>query len=74
MEKTLRSRENLINGEIFMANKRFEEVYSQGKLKVMKIIRDNETGVLYMLHQQGYGAGLTVMVDRDGKPLIDADY
>jgi len=57
-----------------MANKRFEEVYSQGKLKVMKIIRDNETGVLYMLHQQGYGAGLTVMVDRDVKPLIDENY
>ncbi len=24
-----------------------------------------------MLHQEGYGAGLTVMVDQDGKPLVD---
>ncbi len=57
-----------------MANKRFEEVYIQGKLKVTKILRDNETGVLYMLHQEGYGAGLTVMVDKEGKPLLDEDY
>lgn len=54
-----------------MAENRFEEVYKQGKLNVVKMIRDNETGVLYMLHQDGYGAGLTVMVDKDGKPLVD---
>lgn len=57
-----------------MGKNRFEEVYTQGKLKVMKVIRDNETGVLYMLHQQGYGAGLTVMVDPEGKPLVDEDF
>ena len=56
-----------------MANKRFEEVYTQGKLKVTKVIRDNETGVLYMLHQEGYGAGLTVMVDQEGNPLVDKE-
>ncbi|WP_130859347.1 DUF6440 family protein [Gracilibacillus phocaeensis] len=54
-----------------MSDNRFEEVYTQGKWKVTKVIRDNETGVLYMLHQEGYGAGLTVMVDQDGKPLVD---
>lgn len=57
-----------------MADKRFEEVYTQGKLKVTKIMRDNETGVLNMLHQDGYGAGLTVMVDQEGKPLVDTDF
>ncbi len=57
-----------------MTSKRFEEVYSQGKLRITKVIRDNETGVLYMLHQEGYGAGLTVMLDRDGTPLVDEDY
>lgn len=57
-----------------MADKRFEEVYTQGKLKVIKILRDNETGVLYMLHREGYGAGLTVMVDQEGKPLVDTDF
>lgn len=54
-----------------MADKRFEEVYTQGKLKVTKVIRDNETGVLYMTQQEGYGVGLTVMLDQEGKPLVD---
>ncbi|GEN87928.1 DUF6440 family protein [Oceanobacillus sojae] len=57
-----------------MADNRFEEVYTQGKMKVTKVIRDNETGVLYILHQEGYGAGLTVMVDQDGKPLVDKNF
>jgi len=57
-----------------MAKKRFERIYTQGTLEVMKIIRDNETGVLYMAHQQGYGSGLTVMVDQNGKPLVDKEY
>lgn len=54
--------------------KPFEEIYSEGKFNVKKIIRDNETGVLYMLHQAGNGAGLTVMVDRDGKPLVNKGF
>lgn len=57
-----------------MADNRFEEVYTQGKMKVTRVLRDNETGVLYMLHQEGYGAGLTVMVDQDGKPLVDKNF
>lgn len=32
---------------MIMTEKRFEEVYTQGKLKVTKVIRDNETGVLF---------------------------
>ena len=31
-----------------MENKRFEEVYKQGKLKIVKVIRDNETGVCFI--------------------------
>ena len=57
-----------------MANKRFEDVYTQGKMEVTKIIRDNETGVLYMFHYGGPASGLTVMVDKDGKPLVDKDF
>ncbi|KMY44577.1 hypothetical protein AC622_10235 [Bacillus sp. FJAT-27916] len=57
-----------------MANKRFEDVYTQGKMEVTKIIRDNETGVLYMFHYGGPTSGLTVMVDKDGKPLVDKDF
>jgi len=55
-------------------NNRFVEVYKQGKLTVSKVIRDNETGVLYLVHQEGYGMGLTVMVDAEGKPIVDKDF
>ncbi|GHU51817.1 hypothetical protein FACS1894132_00080 [Clostridia bacterium] len=35
------------------------------------VIKDKETGVLYLFQQAGYGAGLTVLLDRDGKPFVD---
>lgn len=54
--------------------KRFEVIHKQGAMEVFKIIRDNETGVLYMSNHSGYGGGITVMVDPDGKPLIDEDF
>lgn len=57
-----------------MTEKRFEEVYSQGKLDVTKVLRDNETGVLYLIQREGYGVGLIVMVDADGKPLLDKGF
>lgn len=56
-----------------MTDKRFEVIYTQGKLKVTKVIRDNETGVMYMLHQEGYGIGLTAMLDQEGNPLVDKE-
>lgn len=31
---------------------------------------DKETGVMYLFVKNGYGGGLTVMVDENGKPLI----
>ena len=55
---------------IFMG-KRFETTVKQGTLEVVKIIRDNETGVQYLVHHAGYGSGMTVLVDQDGKPLLD---
>jgi len=57
-----------------MSDKRFEEVYKQGKLTVSKVLRDNETGVLYLVHQEGYGMGLTVLVDEEGKPMVDKNF
>lgn len=55
-----------------MAKNRFVEVYSQGVLNVAKVIVDRETGVNYLLssHDLREGAGLTVLVDQDGKPLV----
>ncbi|MBQ4054921.1 MAG: xylan 1,4-beta-xylosidase [Clostridia bacterium] len=51
--------------------KRFEKVYSQGVGSV-EIWVDRETGVNYLYRQSGYSGGLTVLLDKDGKPVITA--
>ena len=39
------------------------------------ILRDTETGVLYLVCQTGnYSGGLTPLIDKDGKPLTDNNY
>ena len=49
--------------------KRFEKVYTQGA-GTMEIWVDKETGVNYMFQAYGYSGGLTVLVDKDGKPIV----
>jgi len=51
--------------------KRFEKVYSQS-MGSMEIWVDKETGVHYLYRNGGYGGGLTVLLDKDGKPIISA--
>lgn len=53
-----------------MKNDRFEVVYSQGKMNVMEIWVDKETGVNYLFRHSGYAGGLTPLLDREGKPVI----
>ncbi len=50
--------------------KRFEKVYSQGALTTTEIWVDKETGVNYLFHQSGYAGGLTVLLDKYGKPVV----
>jgi hypothetical protein len=50
-------------------NKRFKKIYGQG-LGGMEIWVDQETGVNYLYHASGYSGGLTVLLDKDGKPVI----
>lgn len=47
--------------------KRFEKVYSQGSVEILV---DRETGVNYLFCQSGYSGGLTVLLDKDGKPVV----
>ena len=47
--------------------KRFEKVYSQGAIEILV---DKETGVNYLFRQSGYSGGLTVLLDKDGKPVV----
>lgn len=54
-----------------MAEKRFEKVYAQGAIDVVEIWVDKETGVNYLYHYSGYAGGLTPLLDREGKPIIN---
>ena len=50
-------------------DKRFEKVFSQSAGSV-EIWVDKETGVNYLFRSSGYSGGLTVLLDKDGKPVI----
>ena len=58
-----------------MASKenRFVKTYSQGVLDVMEIWVDRETGVNYLFHWNGSAAGLTPLLDAEGKPVVSYD-
>ena len=50
-------------------NKRFEKVYTQGAGNI-KVFVDKQTGVNYLFINDGYAGGLTVLLDKDGKPVV----
>ena len=50
--------------------KRFIKVWTDGAFGNNEILVDRETGVNYLYHSGGYGGGLTVLVDKDGKPIV----
>lgn len=54
--------------------KRFEVVFKDGsEMKeegVRQILVDTEAGVHYLAWKSGYGAGITPLLDSDGKPII----
>ena len=51
-------------------DKRFVRIFTEGALSSSEIWVDTVTGVNYFYHNAGYGAGLTVLLDRDGKPVV----
>ena len=52
-------------------NNRFEVVYQEMGLKSEKTIYvDKETGVNYLFIANGFGGGLTPLLDAEGKPII----
>ena len=55
-----------------MKKDRFIKVYSQKSLFGIneRILVDVETGVNYLFCTEGYGCGLTVMLNADGKPVV----
>lgn len=60
-----------MKGRTAMDEKRFVRIYKQQTLTtVLEIWMDRDTGVNYLYRRNGYSGGMTVLVDRDGKPLI----
>ena len=53
---------------------RFKVIYKDGsELKeagARQILVDKETGVNYLLWKSGYGAGITPLLNDEGKPII----
>ena len=49
---------------------RFVRTLSEGGLTTSEIWVDTQTGVNYLFHCSGYAGGLTVLLDREGKPVI----
>jgi hypothetical protein len=46
----------------------------KGVVEGTKIITDTKTGVQYLFAYWGNAGGLTLLVDKDGKPLISENY
>lgn len=56
-----------------MADDRFVKIYSQGNgltARQIIILVDKVTGVNYLFCHDGAAAGLTALLDRDGKPVV----
>ena len=53
---------------------RFIKTYTQGGFlnNLLEIWVDRKTGVNYLYCATGQAAGLSVMLDRDGKPVVTA--
>jgi len=49
---------------------RFIKIYTDGAFGSNEIWVDKQTGVNYLFHASGYAGGLTVLLNRDGTPVI----
>ena len=59
---------------MFDSEKRFITVYSKGVSTVNEIVVDTKTGVNYLFHKNGYGGGLTPLLDSEGKVVVSKEY
>ena len=49
--------------------KRFIKTYSQGGGSI-EVWVYKETGINFLFHSSGYAGGMTVLLDKDGKPVV----
>lgn len=56
------------------AEERFKVIFKDGSEMsnggIRQILVDKETGVHYLTWKAGYGAGITPLLDSEGKPVI----
>lgn len=54
------------------SDKRFIKTYSQGGFagNLIQIWVDKQTGVNYLYSASGYAGGMTVLLNRDGTPVV----
>ena len=62
---------NNINKEDNRMGNRFIVMEHEGFVEGTRIIVDTETGVQYLMAHWTNIGGITVLVDKDGKPLLD---
>ena len=53
---------------------RFEKIYSQGMVNVTEIWVDKETGGNYIYRGNGYGGGLSPLLDAKGNVVVTKIY
>ena len=53
-----------------MKGDRFEKIHSEGVMNVTEIWVDKERGVNYLFHAAGTAGGMTVLLDKEGKPVV----
>lgn len=61
----------MIESENIMSNNRFKEVYREGRVFPTVIIEDTVTGIQYLWMTGSTGAGLTPLLDSEGKPVVN---
>lgn len=55
----------------YAENERFIKIYNQSSMNdSFRIYYDKETKVMYLISDTYKGGGITVLVDKDGKPLL----
>lgn len=54
----------------YAENERFIQIYNQFSKDGFRIYYDKETKVMYLISATYKGGGITVLVDKDGKPLL----
>ena len=54
----------------YAENERFIQIYNQYSKDGFRIYYDKETKVMYLISDIYKGGGVTILVDKDGKPLL----